>query len=163
MAKIVLSAILGALVWATVGAGLAVGDSDPQATASDPTDVLGVWAFQTKPYRDGTCVMTGRMHLSSNSEDGIYDCELTALEKCSVWGQSLVRQSCTARRFGNQVSVRSNVEEVLERKSEIEGMIFNYVPDNFALTVQSSQRMYGALVSAVTAPVEFRRSDEGVS
>jgi len=144
-------------------AGAAFADSEPETTSGDPTDVLGVWAFQTDPYRDGSCIMTGRMHLSSNPESGLYDCELTALEKCSLWGQSLVRQSCTARRFGNQVSVRSNVEEILEKKSDIEGFVLTYVPDNFALTVQSSQRMYGALVSAVTAPVEFRRSEEGVS
>ena len=148
-------------MWALPGAAFA--DSEPETASGDPTDVLGVWAFQTDPYRGGSCIMTGRMHLSSNPESGLYDCELTALEKCSLWGQSLVRQSCTARRFGNQVSVRSNVEEILERKTEFEDMIFNYVPDNFALTVQSSNRMYGALVSAVTAPVEFRRSEEGVS
>lgn len=141
-------------------AGSAIADS---ATERDPGDVLGTWRFQTKPYRGGQCIMSGLMHLRDAPESGVYDCELTALEVCSLWGRSLVRQSCEARRFGNQVSVRSSIEEFLETKSELEGYTFNYVPDNFALTVQSAERMYGSLVSAITAPVEFRRTEEGVS
>ncbi len=131
--------------------------------ARDPGDVLGTWSFQTKPYRSGQCLMSGIMHLTEHPESGLYTCELTALEACSLWGRSMVRQSCEARRFGNQLSVRSSIEEFLETKSELEGYEFNYVPDNFALTIVDPRRMYGSLVSAVTAPVEFRRTEEGVS
>ncbi|MGH1420225.1 MAG: hypothetical protein ACRBEQ_00270 [Hyphomonas sp.] len=123
------------------------------------TDILGTWSFQTKPYRQGACLMTGTMYLSPHEEEGLYNCELTAVEMCSMWGRSVVRQSCEARRFGNQVSIRSKVEEMLESKAE--GL--TYVPDNFTLTVQSSKRMFGALVSAVTAPAEFLRSNDGIS
>lgn len=130
-----------------------------QADTKDPRDVLGSWTFQTKPYRNGQCLMTGSMRLSDNAEEGVYDCELTAIEVCSMWGRSVVEQSCTARRFGNQVSVRSQIEQMLEQKEQ--GLI--YVPDNFSLTIQDASRMWGALVSAATAPVEFRRSEEGVS
>jgi hypothetical protein len=55
--------------------------------------------------------------------------------------------------------VRSTIEEMLETK--MPGMY--YVPDNFTLTIQSDERMFGALVSAVTAPVEFRRANDGIS
>ncbi|MBO6687122.1 MAG: hypothetical protein NXH70_15460 [Hyphomonas sp.] len=130
-----------------------------QADSKDPTDVLGSWSFQTKPYRDGQCIMTGTMRLSSHPEDGLYECELTAVEVCSMWGRSVVEQSCKARRFGNQVSVRSQITQMLEQK--FEGLI--YVPDNFTLTIQDHSRMWGALVSAATAPVEFRRSEDGIS
>lgn len=130
-----------------------------QADTKDPTDVLGSWSFQTKPYRDGQCIMTGTMRLSSHPEDGVYECELTAVEVCSMWGRSVVEQSCKARRFGNQVSVRSQITQMLEQK--FEGLI--YVPDNFTLTIQDHTRMWGALVSAATAPVEFRRSEDGIS
>ncbi|KCZ52882.1 hypothetical protein [Hyphomonas pacifica] len=125
----------------------------------DPIDVLGTWSFQTKPYRNGQCMMSGTMYLSPHPNEGEYECELTAVEVCSMWGRSVVRQSCKARRFGNQISIRSQVEEMLEAK--VEGLI--YVPDNFTLTVQSADRMFGALVSAVTAPAEFRRANEGIS
>jgi hypothetical protein len=125
----------------------------------DGTDVLGNWSFQTKPYREGQCVMTGTMNLSPHPDEGLYTCEITAVEMCTMWGRSVVRQSCEARRFGNQVSVRSTIEEMLETK--MPGMY--YVPDNFTLTIQSDERMFGALVSAVTAPVEFRRANDGIS
>ena len=129
------------------------------ADTKDPSDVLGSWSFQTKPYRQGQCIMTGTMRLSSHPEEGLYDCELTAVEVCSMWGRSVVLQQCKARRFGNQVSVRSQISQMLEQK--VEGLI--YVPDNFSLTIQDHSRMWGALISAATAPVEFRRSEEGIS
>jgi len=130
-----------------------------QATETDPVDVLGTWSFQTRPYRDGTCLMTGTMHLRPAPEKDTYHCELTAIEVCAAWGRSVVRQSCQANRFGDQVSIRSQVEEMLETKAD--GLV--YWPDNFTLTVQSQDRMFGALVSAVTAPAEFRRANNGIS
>lgn len=72
---------------------------------TDPTDVIGTWSFQTKPYRGGECMMSGTMYLSPHPEDGQYACELTAVEVCSMWGRSVVRQSCQARRFGNQIDL----------------------------------------------------------
>ncbi|MEZ6011817.1 MAG: hypothetical protein R3C08_08090 [Hyphomonas sp.] len=128
-------------------------------TDNDPSDVLGTWSFRTKPYRGGECLMTGTMYLSPHPEKDQYTCELTAVEVCTAWGRSVVRQSCKARRFGNQLSIRSEIEEMLE--SKVEGLI--YVPDNFTLTIESQNRMFGALVSAVTAPAEFRRASDGIS
>lgn len=145
---------------ATVIAGvLSLSLMSATADTKDPSDVLGAWSFQTKPYRDGQCIMTGTMRLSSHPEEGLYECELTAVEVCSMWGRSVVLQECKARRFGNQVSIRSQITEMLEQK--VEGLI--YVPDNFSLTIQDHTRMWGALVSAATAPVEFRRSEDGIS
>lgn len=126
---------------------------------TDKTDVLGTWSFQTRPYRNGECVMTGTMNLSPHPDAGKYTCELTAVEMCTFWGRSVVRQSCQASRYGDQVSIRSQIEEMLE--SKVEGLI--YMPDNFTLTIESADRMFGALVSAVTAPAEFRRANDGIS
>jgi hypothetical protein len=126
---------------------------------ADASDVLGTWTFQTRPYRNGQCLMTGTMNLSPHPEPGQYACELTAVEVCSTWGRSVVRQSCQARRFGDQVSIRSQIEAMLE--SKVEGLV--YMPDNFTLTIESADRMFGALVSAVTAPAEFRRANDGIS
>ena len=53
----------------------------------------------------------------------------------------------------------ATIEEMLETKMPE----MYYVPDNFTLTIQSHERMFGALVSAVTAPVEFRRANDGIS
>ncbi|MFN4226095.1 MAG: hypothetical protein ACK4HR_07230 [Hyphomonas sp.] len=155
--KIIRRAALAALVVA-LAAGLPA-SANKGKTGADKSDVLGNWSFQTKPYRQGQCVMTGTMSLTPHPEAGLYNCELTAVEMCSMWGRSVVRQSCEARRSGDQVSIRSTIEEMLESKAE--GLV--YVPDNFSLTVQSHERMFGALVSAVTAPVEFRRAADGIS
>ena len=144
---------------ATLALAAPMASAQQSSVPVDQTDVLGNWTFQTKAYRGGQCLMTGSMRLSSHPEEGLYNCEITAVEVCSLWGRSVVLQSCAARRFGNQVSVRSSIDEMLEK--DFEGLI--YVPDNFTLTIQSSERMFGALVSAVTAPVEFRRSVEGIS
>lgn len=147
--------------WAALAAAalLAVMPAAADKAEQDSTDVLGTWSFQTKPYRNGQCLMTGTMYLSHDPEEGKYSCELTAVEVCSMWGRSVVRQTCQARRFGDQLSIRSQIAEMLEAK--VEGLI--YVPDNFTLTIQSADRMYGALVSAVTAPAEFRRANDGIS
>lgn len=151
------TALIAALI-ALAPASPALAGEDSARQVVD-TDILGTWSFQTKPYRQGSCLMTGTMHLSPHEDRGLFNCELTAVEMCSMWGRSVVRQSCEARRFGNQVSIRSTVEEMLESKAE--GL--TYMPDNFTLTIQSSKRMFGALVSAVTAPAEFLRSNDGVS
>ncbi|MEQ9435075.1 hypothetical protein [Hyphomonas sp.] len=149
--RLVATALFALLACAPVSAG---NNKD-----TDKSDVLGAWTFQTRPYRSGTCLMTGTMNLSPHPEAGQYNCELTAVEVCSTWGRSIVRQSCQARRFGDQVSIRSQIEEMLEAK--VEGLI--YMPDNFTLTIESADRMFGALVSAVTAPAEFRRANDGIS
>lgn len=129
----------------------------------DPTDMLGKWTFQTNVYRNGTgtCSMSGTMTVTPNAEAGLYDCEVTAAEECDIWGKSVVVQSCKVRRTRNQVAIRSIIEQKLEYDMEVEGLV--YIPDNFALTVQSPNLMYGSLISAVNAPVEFRRSLDGIS
>lgn len=148
------------LVFATALPARADSGAPQSAT---PDEILGVWSFKTVPYRNGQCVMTGTMRLSPSAENGLYGCELTAMEMCSVWGQAVVRQSCQARRFGNQLSIRSSVEEILDTQSHIDGFQLSYLPDNFALTVQNASRMYGSLISAISAPVEFRRTSDGIS
>ena len=149
--------VLG-LMFIALAAGLPAGAVKGKGE-TDKSDVLGNWSFQTRPYREGQCVMTGTMNLSPHPDEGLYTCEITAVEMCTMLGRSVVRQSCQARRFGDQVSVRSTIEEMIETKAP--DMV--YVPDNFTLTIQSHERMFGALVSAVTAPVEFRRANDGIS
>ena len=129
----------------------------------DPNDMLGKWTFQTERYKNGGgyCSMSGSMTVTPNPEAGLYDCEVTAIEECEIWGKSVVVQSCRVRRTRNQVAIRSVIEQTLEYKMKVEGL--TYVPDNFALTVQSQNLMYGSLISAINAPVEFRRSLDGIS
>lgn len=146
------------LIAALITAMPAIAEDKP-----DPIDMLGKWTFQTNTYQNGggSCNMSGTMTVTPNEESGLYDCEVTAAEDCEAWGKSVVEQSCKVRRTRNQVAIRSVIENKLEYKADIEGL--TYVPDNFALTVQSPNLMYGSLISAVNAPVEFRRSLDGIS
>ncbi len=148
----IFAAIATCLALLTPGAHASDGDTDS-------VDILGNWTFQTKPYREGQCVMTGTMRLTPSPQSGLYECELTAVEVCSMWGRSVVLQQCKARRTDSQLSIRSEIDQFLE--SKLEGLI--YVPDNFALTIQSGNGMYGSLVSAATAPAIFVRAEEGIS
>lgn len=106
-----LKPVLG-LMFIALAAGLPAGAVKGKGE-TDKSDVLGNWSFQTKPYREGQCVMTGTMNLSPHPDEGLYTCEITAVEMCTMWGRSVVRQSCQARRFGDQVSVRSTIEEMI--------------------------------------------------
>jgi len=58
-----------------------------------------------------------------------------------------------------QLSIKSSIENFLEAKEFTD----SYVPDNFSLQVESRERMSGLLVSAVSAPVEFRRKPDNLS
>ena len=44
-----------------------IGLCAPSAVADhpedDPSDILGVWSFQTQPYRDGSCLMLSLIHI----------------------------------------------------------------------------------------------------
>ncbi len=145
-----------------VALAAALAASAPAAAQSGaPGDIVGAWSFETRPYNGaGRCVMSGVMRVYPAKSGDAYPCELTAVEECDILGRSVVVQSCTATRSGtNQLSVRSNIEDMLEIKTDPA----NYVPDNFALTIKSADRMFGSLVSAAIAPVEFRRTVDGVS
>ena len=43
------------------------------ADTKDPSDVLGSWSFQTKPYRQGQCIKTGALRLSGMTAPFVYD------------------------------------------------------------------------------------------
>ncbi|MEM1106867.1 MAG: hypothetical protein AAGH87_10800 [Pseudomonadota bacterium] len=137
----------------------------PPEASAEPSDILGAWSFETDRYRDGQCVMSGTMRLWSgvSGKQSGYQCELTALEVCTQWGQSVVRQTCDITRVDDQLTVRSQIAEVLQRKGAFSEGPFNYAPDNFALTVKSHSLMFGSLLSAVNAPVTFRRETAGIS
>ena len=87
--------VLG-LMFIALAAGLPAGAVKGKGE-TDKSDVLGNWSFQTKPYREGQCVMTGTMNLSPHPDEGLYACEITAVEMCTMWGRSVVLQRCEAR------------------------------------------------------------------
>jgi hypothetical protein len=130
----------------------------PPASAAEPgINIAGQWTFTANLQLN--CDFGGTAHLTKTA-DNKYKVELTAQQSCpSLEEDYLVRQDCVANQFGNQLSVRCTIAEFINGfESEF------YYPDNFTLTIASSKRMHGALVSSGNAnPAEWKRSEGGIS
>ena len=127
-----------------------------QDAGADRPDISGSWTFVAKI--EPACTFTGTARLTPTDEPDVYDCELTANQFCEPDFDYAVRQTCIARRTGNQLSIRSEIAEFLKG----EPTPF-YYPDNFTLSIKSGDRMFGALVSSSSFAAEFIRSEEGIS
>lgn len=120
-------------------------------------NIAGHWTFEANVEAD--CTFGGTAHLERTS-DNRFTGELTARQSCPLLPEDyLVRQDCEASQIGNQLSVRCRIVEFINGfQSEF------YYPDNFTLTIESSTRMHGALVSAGPArPAEWIRDEGGIS
>lgn len=119
--------------------------------------VGGHWTFSARLMVD--CTFGGSAFLKPEG-DGKYSGEITARQSCPLLPEDyLVRQTCEATRFGNQLSVRCHIVEYVNGFDT-----GRYYPDNFTLTIASNSRMHGALVSRGQAnPAEWIRSEGGIS
>jgi hypothetical protein len=140
----------------TISAALIILALSAPAQADEAANVAGRWVF-TAQIGMG-CDFGGQAFLKQISPDR-YEGELTATQSCVDLPEDyIVRQECEASRLGDQLSIRCTVVEFMNGfSSEF------YYPDNFTLTIASSERMHGALVSASTAPAVWQRNDGGIS
>lgn len=122
-------------------------------------NIVGAWSFQTAPYdgdRDGqACSMKGTMTIAPARTAGEFTCTFTAVETCP-WGEWTAEQTCTAKRAGGKLEITSAIRRVTPST-------VNYAPDNWSLTVRSSDLMIGELRSADIANVQFRRGPAYIS
>ena len=126
-------------------------------SAMAEANIAGQWTFEAVIESD--CEFAGTAHLERTGET-TFKGEVTARQSCPELPEDyLVRQSCEASQFGNQLSVRCRIVEFINGfESEF------YYPDNFTLTIESAARMHGALVSAGrTCPAEWVRDEGGIS
>ena len=124
---------------------------------NDETNISGHWTFTARIHSQ--CNFGGTAHLSQINPE-TYAVELTARQSCAYMDEDyLVRQDCAATQLGNQLSIRCNIKEFVNgNQSEF------YYPDNFTLTIASSSRMHGALISAGGFdPAEWTRNEGGIS
>jgi len=138
-----------------LASGLAVQSA---AEAARP-DISGTWAFETERYRAGLCRLYGTLRLRPTPEDGVYRGAMTAIEDCEGEERWVVEQTNTAFAEDGQLSIQSTIVSFLEASADPQ----LYAPDHFALEIESANLMVGQLVSAVSAPVEFRRTTDGIS
>lgn len=140
-----------AIIFALFATGLV-----SQSFAEGPV-VQGSWSF-TAWTGDG-CDFNGVATLGpENGTEGEMSCELTARQSCSADLSWTVRQTCTAKRMGNRVIIRSEIAEFLEGPGTD-----SYLPDNFVLTIDTARRMFGALHSYGVYKSEWVRDEGAVS
>lgn len=131
--------------------------ADVRDKGLESVSVLGSWTFKSWTYDD--CEFGGVARLMAGEEPGVMACELIARQSCTLPDRRwVVRQSCVARRTGNQVAIHSTIEEFIEGEPTA-----NYWPDHFILTLREPDRMTGSLISHGVHPSEFRRNIEGIS
>ncbi|MFN3213947.1 MAG: hypothetical protein ACE37M_12635 [Henriciella sp.] len=121
------------------------------------TNIAGHWTFEANIAEE--CEFGGQAYLEKTGEDR-FQGEVTARQSCiGLEEDYLVRQECAASQLGNQLSVRCRIVEFVSgNESQF------YYPDNFTLTIESSARMHGALVSSGMAkPAEWVRAERGIS
>lgn len=145
------NALSGALLLCAVTLP-AMGD-EAEPPVGTIADVSGEWSFVAQT--DDDCSFTGVALLTRTENPNKFDCELTALQVCTVetWQ---VRQSCTANRLGDQLIITSQIEEFIQGAET-----GAYMRDNFSLKIKSADLMRGVLLSWGSHVAVFRRS-EGV-
>lgn len=144
------------MIRALLASTLAVFSLMPIAAADEAANVAGHWTFTARVGLG--CEFGGKAFLEQ-VEPNKFEGELTARQSCpELPDDYIVRQDCQASRLGNQLSVRCEIKEFL---TDFESAY--YYPDNFTLTIASSDRMHGALVSATTAPAVWQRDEAGIS
>ncbi len=143
-----LPALLSALL-ACAGAAIA----QPAAP-----NVLGAWRFETARYdvdNGGGCQMTGSMTITRGPSANVYACRFIATETCP-WGEWSAEQTCVATRTGAKLEIESTIVKLTPATT-------SYAPDNWSLTIRSSDLMMGELRSADIADVQFRRGPAIIS
>lgn len=135
-------------------APLASADLGSDEMTSRPI-IAGNWVFKSFTY--DACEFGGIARLTPSGEENTFTCELTARQTCPniEW---VVRQSCVAHRTGDQLVIRSEIEEFITGPETD-----SYWPDNFILKIHDGSRMTGSLVSHGSHATEFTRQAEGIS
>lgn len=113
-------------------------------SAAEDVDLSGNWSIATG--EQPPCELTGKATLapaSSSTVNSDYECELTMRHACEGAFEVVVRQTCRVRNIRGQITIQSSIAE------HIVGMdLGTYSPDNFRLSAQSANELYGAQIDA---------------
>ena len=131
----------------------------PLATAED-IDLTGNWSIATSEKTP--CALTGKATLSPPTSETLrsdYACELTMRHACEGAFEVVVRQSCRVRNIRGQITIQSSILEHIV--GEDSG---TYSPDNFRLSAQSANELYGAQIDAYGSfTAVWTRADGSIS
>ncbi len=148
--SVIASLVSGGLM--SVSAGLTASAHSLLTISDKVANITGSWVFETGRYNQGTCKLTGQMYIRPTSQPNQYSCEFTTFEKCpSVSAE--VEQVCSLRVEGDQAAFVSKITRIAEQKP----FAYEYQPDDWRLTIKSTDEMIGTLESASRAYVIFKR------
>jgi len=118
------------------------------ASAEQITDISGTWNFTANLHLPSEFTSQAKLSPAPDKTHSDYTCEMTARQYCpSLDIDYTVRQTCKVRQTRGQVWVQATIEEFLVGPEDTS----SYYPDNFNLSLQSSNEMIGALLSAGNA------------
>lgn len=106
-------------------------------------DVTGDWLFDTSKFADNDCQITGRITFKETKIKNTYTCVFESEQICGKINGNLyirVQQSCTAQRIGKQVSIKTRVDKVLERRPSVPNPEDYYLADNFILQLSNNKQ-----------------------
>ncbi len=106
-------------------------------------DVTGDWLFDTSKFADNDCQITGRITFKETKIKNTYTCVFESEQICGKINGNLyirVQQSCTAQRIGKQVSIKTRVDKVLERRPSVPYPEDYYLADNFILQLSGNKQ-----------------------
>jgi len=130
------------------------------ASANEDIDISGTWNFTAKLRMP--CEFTGQAKLAPSADTSVsdYTCEMTARQYCPTLDiDYTVRQTCKVRNTRGQIWVQATIEEFLTGPET-----GNYYPDNFNLSLHSSNEMVGALISSGNArPAVWTKTEGSIS
>lgn len=146
----------GARLLAALAAGAIL--AAPHATA-ETVSLAGTWTINVQ--EQAPCEFAGQIHLRP-VDQATYEGTLTMRHACPFFedGEIIANQESRVSVKGNQVSVISKVVEFPMQEDWSD----SYAPDNFALTVQSPNRLFGIQTDRYgTLPAEWVRTATGIS
>jgi hypothetical protein len=148
-----------ALIAAALIAGL---PANAQTAPAAAESFAGQWEFRTGLVNG--CTLFGSLDVLPGKSPGVSPCMLIAYESCET-RLTKVRQSCTARSAGENLTILSKVEELMTpTHSELGGREpftpEEYRPDNFHVTRTAPDEMKGGFFSWGQTTVRFWRKKD---
>ena len=123
-------------------------DAAPEGTGPSDEALGGFWTFDSEEFFafGVTQHISGEIELRLQA-DGTYRCDMQVTDLIPEEDVTIrTEQSCIALRDGDQLEIFSTVISV-------DPPDYNYVPDNFTLTIISDRRMEGVMHAAGDDPV----------
>lgn len=146
---------------------IALGGALFAATPAHAQSVAGPWRLETSTF-DDDCKIVGRMTILPTKTPNVYTCKFVSEQICGPLNGDLyikVEQTCSAEVLGRQVSIKSQVARVLERRPKTppgDDPMDGYLADNFFVVLSKSmQEMIGGHYDEIRKlKVKFWREEE---